>query len=450
MGIYDWARNLVQNLVWGGIEAEDREKFISKRRAYRTGIQARQLKIKSDNADDNIIINFTGLVVDRAVTMLFGNGVEFDMPGEDEDPQSQYIDMTWDANKEQILLHKLGVLGAESGTCFVKMIPDGVRGKDGKMYVRLVAIDPKIISTHTNPDDIEDVTGYTIEYSIKRDGKEIDIKQETTKENDSWVVVDYERMRGKKAWEEVNRVAWEYSFPPIHHWQNLPNPLSVYGMPDITDDVIALQDRINFTAGNISKIIRYHAHPQTIVVGVAEGDIKTAPGQALFLPEGGNAFNLEMTSDLVSSSNYLQYLQNSLFSITQTVDISSFTDKLGALTNFGLKVLYQDALARLHTKQELYGDALVELNRRMSVIGGFEDDGGEIIWPEILPVNDIDVITALKSQMELGVISKQSVARELGIDWTEEEERLASEKTANLSVDNNIGNYVLQNFMKGK
>jgi hypothetical protein len=57
-------------------------------------------------------------------------------------------------------------------------------------------------------------------------------------------------------------------------------------------------------------------------------------------------------------------LKQGMMDITQTVDITSLQDKIGALTNFGLKVLYQDALAKLGVKRELYGDALLETVRR--------------------------------------------------------------------------------------
>jgi hypothetical protein len=73
--------------------------------------------------------------------------------------------------------------------------------------------------------------------------------------------------------------------------------------------------------------------------------------------------NSKPLGDLASSQQFLLTLRQSLFDITQTVDISSMTDKLGALTNFGLRVLYADALAKLEQKRRLYGDALLDINR---------------------------------------------------------------------------------------
>ena len=54
--------------------------------------------------------------------------------------------------------------------------------------------------------------------------------------------------------------------------------------------------------------------------------------------------NLEMQSDLNSSLNFIRYLRQALFDVSRAVDIDSMADKLGSLTNFGLRVLYQDAL----------------------------------------------------------------------------------------------------------
>jgi hypothetical protein len=201
----------------------------------------------------------------------------------------------------------------------------------------------------------------------------------------------------------------------------------------------------------MSKIIRYHAHPQTVVSGAGQSDIKSEPGKAFFLPDKeAKAYNLEMTSDLGSSFNFLQFMREALFSITQTVDISSFGDKLGQLTNFGLKVLYQDALARLHTKQELYGDALVEINRRLSVMNSVGDNGGKVVWPEILPVNDSEELKLLQQKIDMGIISKQTAASEQGVDWEEEQKRIADEQKADNANNTNIGAMVLKGFGQGK
>ncbi len=452
MGAYEWLQNKVQGLVWGGMDDDAREKVIEKRRDYRRGKQARQLEVRN-GADDNVTVNFIGLVVNRAVTMLFGKGVEFDLPGEGDTPQSKYIKATWDANKQEILLHKIALLGAEDGTWYVKMVPDGIVGRDGKTYTRLVPQDPKMVTIKTKPDDIEYVVMYTIRWTGIKDGKETQFKQEIRRkeESDLWEWQDFYQPKGVAKWEPVaDPETWEYDFAPMIHCQNLPDPLSPYGEPDVTNDVINLQDKLNFNASNMSKIIRYYAHPKTIFSGVAKSEVADEPGKAIFLPTpDAKGYNLEMVSDLTSSFNYLQFMRQALFSITQTVDITSFADKIGALTNFGLRVLYMDALARLQTKQELYGDALIEINRRLSVIGKVGTDGGEIIWPDVLPVDDAGQTAALEADQRMGIASKQTIATKRNYVWEDEKERIDADKKEDEQNNGNMGQLFLKQFTKG-
>src|SRR3970040_1503811 len=84
---------------------------------YARGIQRRQLAVKIGQADDNISINFVGLVIERSISMLFGKPIKFDLSGEGESQEDIYIKSIWDKNKQQILLHKVAQFGSMFGTC---------------------------------------------------------------------------------------------------------------------------------------------------------------------------------------------------------------------------------------------------------------------------------------------------------------------------------------------
>lgn len=451
MGALADFRNRIVNWLLDGLNDAYRQRgeFIALRRDYRQGVQPRQLKVRPGQFDDNLTINFAGLVVDRSVSMLFGKGVTFDLPGEGETAESQYIEAVWDANKQEILLHKLATLGAESGTCYVKIVPGGVYGLDGELYPRLVALDPLWVTMDTAAEDIEQVIRYTIRYNVAGpDGKTRGRKQVIELQDGpidtagfasggQWMILDYQETTGGNRWELVSTQTWAdaqgapYDFPPILHWQNLPEPTDVYGKPDITEDVIRLQDRINFTAGNISKIIRLYAHPQRYGKNLGKAEaIQVGPDQMpTFNTDNAEIVQLEQLGDLAGAANFQASLRQALFDITQTVDLSSMADKIGALTNFGLRVLYSDALSRLGVKQELYGDALTELNRRLLIVGGFADaDPGEIVWPDVLPVNEQEQVAALSSDLSNEIVSRKTVSQRRGYDWDEEKERIAADK----------------------
>lgn len=451
MSIFDDFRNrLVDRLADLVLPADYvyRRKLNMGLRAYRNGLQEKQLKVKPQQSDDNITMNFVGLVIDRSVSMLFGKGLKFDYENEIVE---DYVNQVWDANRKELLLHKIGLTGSEGGTWYVKMIPNGKLYK-GKLITRLVCLDPSLLSIETKEDDIETVTAYNIIYMVKRDGKDKAFCERTYLNGESWYVksgiIKKTDKNGEIIFETIDSdESFEYPVCPIIHGQNLPNIETVYGDPDVTGDVIGIQDRLNLISSNISKIIRLHAHPHTIGEGITSATpIDVEPGKMTLIPAGAKVYNVEMQSDLASSQTYLMTVRQGLFDITRTVDISSMNDKLGALTNFGLRVLYQDSLSKNETKKQLYGDALLELNRRLLVIGNKNsDDEGHIEWPDPLPTNEQEAITGLTFDIQNGLASKETISEKRGYIWENESEKIEAEK----SQGDNIGAALLANFTRG-
>jgi len=386
------------------------------------------------------------------VAMLFGQEPAFDLPGESDAPAQQYIDAVWRANRKMRLLKRAAVYGAESGTCYVKILPDGAISKDGKLIPRLVVLDPATVTMDALPEDIDTIFRYTIAYTITDPvtGKDKTVKQVTEHDAETgyWVITDYVSVNGSK-WEVTNEQVWEWDFAPIVHWHNLPDVGSVYGRPDITDDLIDLQDKINFVSSNTAKIIKYHAYPKTWARGFQNSG-KIAWGvDEMVTTSDPNALiqNLEMQSDLSSSLSFIRYLRQALFDVSRAVDIDSMADKLGSLTNFGLRVLYQDALSKLEEKRGLYAEGIIEINHRLLELAGAPDtDGGEVEWPDVMPENENEIAMAVKSDLELGLVSKQTAAGLRGYTWEDEEERMSEEKVAN----DNIGAALLRAFGQGE
>lgn len=452
MSIIDNARNGLINFLFPGLNdvTNQRVMDMQTRRDYIEGRQRPQLKVRPGKTDDNTYLNFSGLVIDRSISMLFGGGIEFDLPGEGDDtPEDIFINDTWEANKKEILLHRLGLLAGGSGTGYIKIIPNGVMGKLDIPRSRLVLVDPKWVEMKTNPEDFEEVIRYTIRFdTVGPDGKEVARKQihsivdppvdkngvydnsETT-----WLIEDYMASSATGGrWELMDSEVWPYVFPQILHFQNLPSADDIYGEPDLPDDLIRLQNKINFNVSNENKILRLFAHPERIGFGIGTGS-KTedlGPGKILTVSDkDGFIKNIEMQSDMTASSEFIKMLRQTFFDVARTVDIDSIADKLGALTNFGLRVLFMDALNKIHTKQRLYGDALLELNKRLLIIAGMNNDPGKIIWPDPLPTNGIDLSKELKTDLEIGILDKQTATGLKGYDYQQVSDRLAEQETQN-------------------
>lgn len=447
MGVMDNFRNwLLEPLL--GREAVQRATVASVNRNYRRG----QHKAPIKTADDAIVVNFIGLLVDRSVAMLFGQEPAFDLPGESDAPEQQYIDAVWASNRKMQLLKRSAVYGAETGTCYVKILPEGAISKDGKLIPRLVVLDPATVTMDALPEDIDTIFRYTIAYTITDPvtGKDKTVKQVTEHDADTgyWNITDSISVNGNK-FEVVNKQVWEWEFAPIVHWHNLPDVGSVYGRPDITDDLIDLQDKINFVSSNTAKIIKYHAYPKTWARGFVNTSRVAWGVDEMVTTSDPNAMiqNLEMQSDLSSSLSFIRYLRQALFDVSRVVDIDSMADKLGSLTNFGLRVLYQDALSKLEEKRGLYGEGIVEINHRLlELAGAGNTDGGKVAWPDVMPTNEMEVSQAIKTDIDLGLVSKQTASGIRGYSWIDEEPRIADERMAS----DNVGAALLRAFGQGE
>jgi hypothetical protein len=446
MGLLNNFRNWLLEPLLGSDWAK-RSEALNVAREYRRGKHKPPIK----TPDDAIVINFIGLLTDRSIANLFGKEPIFDLPGESDSAEQVYIDGVWAANRKMNLLKQAAMYGAESGTCYIKILPNGAIDKTGAVVPRLVALDPSWVTMDTLPEDVDTVIRYTIAYTITDPitKKEKAIKQVIEHDADSsyWSVVDYVSTGSR--WDKVDESMWEFDFAPIISWQNLPEPGSPYGRPDITEDLIDLQNKINFVSSNTAKTIKYHAHPKTWARGFLKQEKVSWGADEMLISDDPNALvqNLEMQSDLGSSMDFIRYLRQALFDVSRAVDIDSMADKLGSLTNFGLRVLYQDALGKLEEKRGLYGEAIIEINHRLLVLSGAANtDGGEIDWPDVMPENVNEVSQAIRNDLELGLVSKQTASGRRGYTWADEEQRIADERLAT----DNIGAALLRQFGQGE
>ena len=437
MSILDSLRTGVISFLFPDWSEETRNRVseMQERRDYREGRHKQQIKPKPGKSDDNVYINFSGLVIDRSISMLFGDGVEFDLPGEGDDtPEDKYINQVWDKNKRNIFLHRMALLASEDGTGYVKIVEDGIV-EDKVSLPRLVLIDPKWVTMDTNPEDFEEVIRYTIRFNtVGPDGKELARKQihEYQDASENWSIEDWQASSATAGkWELMQSEIWEHNFAQIIHFQNLPSAENVYGTPDLPEDLIRLQDKLNFVVSNINKIIRLYAHPKSIAYGVGSEQkdvIDTSAGELIIVNQP-EAFwkNVEMKSDLNSSNAFFRDLRQAFFDVARTVDIDSVADKLGGMTNFGLRVLYQDSINKVKTKQKLYGDAILEINRRLLIINGMDPDPGKIIWQDLLPVNGVEFSNELQMDIEMGILSKQTASGFKEYEWEQEKKRIDAE-----------------------
>jgi hypothetical protein len=438
MNLQDWLRsffgkNATVVMPQGQIEQVRRvDRFAKAWNAY-YGRMPDSLSVKPGKPNDNVKLNFMRLVVDQSVDFLFGKEIVFEIDELKQTKAEEWLAELWRVNQKMIFLQKLAVNGAVCGQAFVKIA-------DGGEYPRLIALDPGIVDVVTEPGDYETVRAFTITYPAG----DVARRQLIRRADGGWEIIDQEKGKDSSVWATTETTPWPHDWPPIVYCQNLPAPNEFWGMSDIEEDAIQLNESINFVLSNVNRILRYHAHPKTWARGVTGNNLTIGADGTILLPDGAEMHNLEMTSDLDSSIELYKRLKEALHETLRSPEIASGkVENVGNLSGVALQILYQPLLSKTQTKRRVYGTMLVELNRRLLELGGFGAGNiTEIHWPEILPRDPMQERQASLLDLQLGV-SQDTILRRLDFDPQLESQKRAEET-------GNLGDALLAQFEQGK
>lgn len=411
---------------------------------YYRGEQPAQLKVKPNQVDDNLILNLYKYIINKGVSFLFGKDVDFQIEEGTETAEEKYLADVWTANDKMSFLQDVALNGGNCGHCFVEIAP-----RDGDVP-RLINLDPAIVRPQWDADDLDKVLWYKIEYpTLDPVAKELVMKKRMIElqSTGTWLITRYiKRPRDPEYVQDGQPIVWDYDFPPIVDWKNLPAPNEYFGAADV--DSLAGQDSINFIGSNMKRIIRYHGHPKTIGTGFGAGDVKVDPDEMIVIPtENGKVFNLEMQSDLAASQNFFDKLVDIYLRVNNTPNMDSTALTLGAQSGFALQVLHTDIMNITETKRRLYGDGIEEINRRVRILAGIADPmPTKLIWQNPLPRNQSEQVDQLIKEVDAKFTSRETAQQELGRDPETENARIQAEQAG----ENTIGAQLLRAFNAGQ
>jgi hypothetical protein len=415
-------------------EREARRKVIDQAFAYYEGEHKLALKNEPDGSNASVILNISGQALDDMVEFIGVPRLEIPgavvrEPGADgklttfKSEEQESLEAWWEDQELAEILADVFLSGFAAGHTFVRLYID----QDNSTQVAL--LDPRMVTVFWDATNIKRTLWYRLEWMIGDERRRQDIVPGWLVGGEGWQIIEYAMKKGGAKWEQVGQDPWPYPFAPVVEWKNRHMPHSYYGRGDVMPK---RNDAINFAASNIQKINKHHAAPQTVLTGGSLGDeVETGPGTILEIPDPeAKLFNLEMQSELQSSLQFLDKLEARLFSEMRVVDMATIKDKLGQITNFGVRMLFVRMTNMLTTRRRLYGKGITEISRRAMTIMGTEVAQVTDIWPEMLPVNRLELVNTLKTEKEIGVLSEQTAAEDLGRDYDSERER-REEETAN-------------------
>lgn len=399
---------------------------------YYDGKHKEHLKPDSTQTEDNVILNKIGQLIDSGVASLMGRndqglveGVKFevigDEPGEPsmldrlrragrnltgrEAPEQTWLDRVWDINQRTLTQQNLAMNGGVTGHCFVRIVPDGLYYWPEQMTApRLINLNPDIVTVFWDAADVQRVMFYRLDYGKESDKvrRREDIVRTVNDNGDdlnAWTIITYETSNGGRAWRQVGEpVPWGRPWSPIVDWPNLPRPNTYYGVNDL-GTAGQLNDSLNFLASNMQRILKHHAHPKLVGTGFNADDVQSTAINDFWAISNENAalHQLEMMSDMGSSMAFVQLMIRSIFDQGRELDPASVQDRLGDLTNFGLRVLNGSTLGKVAVKRMLYGrKGFTRINQALLDLGNFPPATPvQNVWADPLPTNQLEEAQAL-------------------------------------------------------
>ena len=386
---------------------------------------------------DNILLNFAGPIVDKGASFLMGRHVGFDVDGRKETPADLLLEGCWKQNRRMTLLHKLATNGGVCGDMFLKILEP----LPGQRCPRLVNLDPATVLPLWDVDNFDDIHAYRIQWNAVDpfNGSPVVRRELLEKDGSRWRITNWISRGDSAAWALLSDTVWPFAWCPLHHGQNLPSPNTYWGLSDLEQHVVSVNNALNFVMSNMARILRHHAHPMTWGTGFSETQLKTGVDSLLGLPNGATLQNLEMKSDLGSSMELYKRLKEALHEIARVPEVAvGKLDSVGTLSGVALKILYQSLIEKNDTKQLTYGEMLDEVNAHiLEVSGDREEHTLATRWPDPLPVDGTAQAQTARTLQELGV-SRETLLTDLGYDAGAEREKRAAESSppAGSAADN--------------
>jgi hypothetical protein len=455
------------------------------------GIFPDPLKVEGDEPRDIVKVNAIKPIVDATVNYLFGKPPEWQIPQEqdvslgddpttnsegalpstakqaqkEKSPEEEWLEECLRRNGWPVFLLDIGYNGATCGTPYYALDTDAPLpnpAKPAQPFSRFYAIDPAAMSVRTDPRDITKTVRYEWRYNsydpaLKRPVVE---RKVYTRADDgaSWTITleraymtsgltqgtFYGMTMLDTAWQPVPGVPdvlWPYSWPPVDHCKNLPAPNQVYGTPDVTDTLIEANHAINFNLTNRQRIDKFHGHPLLFFENF-NGDISQmdfSVGSVTGLPSSGtlpvHVVQIAPSVDSTATSQLKAEIYGSMLeeSGTPSIVLGEVLRSEGVPSGIALRMRLQPMLQKTETKRKLYEPMLIELIRRLFVLGGFQDDIlVTMIWPELVPIDNLEERQALQIDDTLGIASKETISAKLGYEWEEEQAKIENEKAARM------------------
>jgi hypothetical protein len=307
-----------------------------------------------------------------------------------------------------------------TGDAFIKLAPSPAESRFGP--VRLVLLDTEAVEFDVSPHDRDEVKSVTVSYDF------FDTEGESTggvRRRSYREIIDSFSVTGFVDGEYAPEYSYDHSlgFIPVVHVRNGDSGGGIYGesyVGRLTD----AQDGLNLLTSDLMDIVRYDGHKTTIFQnvnidkgasrdGATPGEIDLSIGKGLVVKGDGRVYKLDQQHDLGAALEEYDRKLDVFYDLAGVPRVPhNLVPHLGSLSGRAIERLYQDAIESTREAQGLYGESFGELAMKAAVMLRLAPVKARALWNSDVISPDIGT---LAEELKLGVRSRKSVMRKLGI-----------------------------------
>ncbi len=334
-------------------------------------------QFERDDGAPLVTLNYAKVIVDKAVSWLVKNGVEFDYPDATEGTVKPLLEEVWKYNKRDIFLYDLGTTLAVTGDGFILVTfaePTELamrRNPNSRGQIKIDLLGSEQCFPTWDPLDASIMTSCRIEtifydHNTRMRPVEDDAHPRqgqgsiTVRRFTQIITVDtiIEMYEGGMPSMRVNTLGEI----PVVHIKNLPVPRDFYGLSDL-DPIMTVQQELNEKVTDESDIIHYHAGPTTVVTGAKAANIEKSPNKIWSgLPADAKVTNLEMSTDLGATQAYIAFIRKSLLEISETPEILLEQPNISNTSGVAMHMMYQPIVDKTKRRLPAFQGGLEEIN----------------------------------------------------------------------------------------
>lgn len=211
--------------------------------------------------------------------------------------------------------------------------------------------------------------------------------------------------------------------------------IHVANSPSLEDDVFGESelerigdtiDEMNSTLSRISAIEDIYAKPRIIASGVRGIENLKQHHNIWAIPESADLKILEFQGNVIDSMlKKYQMLENYLRNKCPELILND----LGNISGYALKLKLSKLIKKIENYRKVYFEGFKKLFELALAMEGYPNANVQIHVDPVIPADEVEDINKWAQLLGMNIVSRQTVAEALGIDFKQEQERIDEENS---------------------